>query len=205
MGGFLPWLEFLWHTSAASLRDPVRYVLTCTGGRHARYTSAPSLRDPRELGAGVCRGGAPRYSSDPSFVRACKLGPGVYRHRAPPALERAEFADPLQTRRGCVSASQPPPHTPGATLQDPENWGRVRTRGAGALARTRHDLAKSCKLAADVCRQPAWHEAPAARYPSAAGTTPVARISSRAASSSTGTPSCCAFVSFEPAASPATT
>ena len=98
MGGFLPWLERLWHTSAASLRDPVRFCPTCTGGRHARYTSAPSLRAARELGADVYRGGAPRYSSDPSFVRTCKLAADVYKHRTPPALVRAEFADPLQTR-----------------------------------------------------------------------------------------------------------
>ena len=157
-----------------------------TGGRRVprgafRYSSGPSFVQPCKLAAGVYRRVASLYSWGPSLRRPCKLGAGVY-----PGL-------------------RPPPHAPGSSLRNRANWGRVRTRGAGALARTRHDLARSCKLAADVCRQPAWHEAPAARYPSTAGATPVARISSRAASSSTGTPSCCAFFSFEPAASPATT
>ena len=56
------------------------------------------MQAARELGAGVYRGGAPRYSSAPSFVQPCKLAAGVYRHAASPALVRAEFADPLQTR-----------------------------------------------------------------------------------------------------------
>ena len=60
------------------------------------------MRAARELGADVYRQVAPRYSSGPSFVQPCKLGAGVYRHAAPPALERAEFADPLQTRGGSV-------------------------------------------------------------------------------------------------------
>ena len=153
----------------------------CTGTGHRPHSRGPSLRRPCKLAAGVYRRPSPAYSSGLSLRTRCKLGAGVY-----PGL-------------------RPPPHAPGSSLRNRANWGRVRTRGAGALARTRHDLARSCKLAADVCRQPAWHEAPAARYPSTAGATPVARISSRAASSSTGTPSCCAFVSFEPAASPATT
>ncbi len=89
---------------------------------------------PRTGGGRVPRG-ASRHSTDPSFVQPCKLAAGVYRGATPPVLVRAEFADPLQTRRGCVPASQPPPHTPGATLQDPENWGRVRIRGAPAPAR----------------------------------------------------------------------
>ena len=153
----------------------------CTGTGHRPHSRGPSLRRPCKLAVDVYRRRAPAYSSGLSLRTRCKLGAGVY-----PGL-------------------RPPPHAPGSSLRNRANWGRVRTRGAGALARTRHDLARSCKLAADVCRQPAWHEAPAARYPSTAGTTPVARISSRAASSSTGTPSCCAFFSFEPAASPATT
>ena len=165
----------------------------------------PQFTGPPRTGGRRVPRGAPRYSSDPSFVRACKLGPGVYRagrrqYSSGPSLRR-----PCKLGAGVYPGLRPPPHAPGSSLRNRANWGRVRTRGAGALARTRHDLARSCKLAADVCRQPAWHEAPAARYPSAAGATPVARISSRAASSSTGTPSCCAFVSFEPAASPATT
>ncbi len=162
-------------------RPPANWGRACTAkapsGTHLARVSCGRANSAQE-----CTGTGHRpHSRGPSLRRPCKLGAGVY-----PGL-------------------RPPPHAPGSSLRNRANWGRVRTRGAGALARTRHDLARSCKLAADVCRQPAWHEAPAARYPSTAGTTPVARISSRAASSSTGTPSCCAFVSFEPAASPATT
>ena len=177
----------------------------CTSAQHCPYSWGPSLRSACKLGAGVYRRLSPVYSSGPSLRRPCKLAAGVYRRRASTVLVRAEFTPALKTRRGCVPGTRPRLHAPGQTLRNRANSGRVRARGAGALALTRHDLARSCKLAADVCRQPAWREAPAARYPSTAGTTPVARISSRAASSSTGTPSCCAFVSFEPAASPATT
>ena len=56
------------------------------------------MQAARELGAGVYRQGAFRYSPGPSFVQPCKLDAGVYRRAAPPALVRAEFADPLQTR-----------------------------------------------------------------------------------------------------------
>ena len=100
------------------------------------------MRAARELGAGVYRQGAPRYSSGPSFVRTCKLAADVYKHRTPPALERAEFADPLQTRGGSVPGvdayrsqavlrklafrlrdeSQEPYHVP-LELAPPERWG----------------------------------------------------------------------------------
>ncbi len=71
---------------------------------------------------------ASRHSSGPSFVRACKLGSGAY-----PGLGRActhpgRPCGILQTRRGCV---------PGASA---------------APARTRPDLAESCKLGPGALR-----------------------------------------------------
>ena len=141
----------------------------------------------------------------PQFTRPPRTGGRRVPRGRPPVLVRPEFRAGVQTRGRCVPARSTARTREARAYAGPANSARVCTRNPSAVARTRTDLAESCELAADVYRQPAWHEAPAARYPSTAGATPVARISSRAASSSTGTPSCCAFVSFEPAASPATT
>ena len=169
------------------------------GTRRPRVCGIPCVSAPR-----VPAGGMPGTLLPPVYGTPRTGGRRVPRGR-PPVPAWPEFRAGVQTRGRCVPARSAASTCLARVYAGPANSARVCTRNPSAVARTRTDLAESCELAADVCRQPAWHEAPAARYPSTAGATPVARISSRAASSSTGTPSCCAFVSFEPAASPATT
>ena len=200
------------YTSRPSFTGPCKLAADVY---RAGCTSRPSLQGACKLAAHVYRLGT--HGRVPAmvgilmahvgreFAGSRALRPHVYRGGAPPVLVRPEFRAGVQTRPRSVPAPGTARTREARAYAGPANSARVCTRNPSAVARTRTDLTESCELAADVCRQPAWHEAPAARYPSTAGATPVARISSRAASSSTGTPSCCAFVSFEPAASPATT
>ena len=94
----------------------------------------PQFTGPRELGAGVCRGGAPPVLIWPEFRAGVQTRP-----RSVPAPGTA------RTREARVYAA-------------PANSARVCTRNPSAVARTRTDLAESCELAADVCRQPAWRQ-----------------------------------------------
>ena len=76
----------------------------------------------------------------------------------PPVLVRLEFRAGVQTRRRCVPAPGTARTREARAYAGPANSARVCTRNPSAVARTRTDLAESCELAADVCRQPAWRQ-----------------------------------------------
>ena len=95
----------------------------------------PQFTGPPRTGGRRVPRGRPPVLVRPEFRAGVQTRRRCVPARRFPVLVGPEFTDPLQTRRGCVSASQPPPHTLGATLQDPENWGRVRIRGAPAPGR----------------------------------------------------------------------
>ncbi len=76
----------------------------------------------------------------------------------PPVLVRPEFRATVQTRPRSVPGYNTARARGARVYGAPANSARVCTRNPSAVARTRTDLAESCELAADVCRQPAWRQ-----------------------------------------------
>ena len=76
----------------------------------------------------------------------------------PPVPAWPEFRAGVQTRRRRVPAPVTARTREARAYAGPANSARVCTRNPSAVARTRTDLAESCELAADVCRQPAWRQ-----------------------------------------------
>ena len=67
------------------------------------------------------------------------------------------YGAPANWGQACT-AGAPPGTREGRVCGPPANSARVCTRNPSAVARTRTDLAESCELAADACRQPAWRQ-----------------------------------------------
>ena len=130
----------------------------------------------------VCRRGVPPVRMRGEFAGRPRTGARRVPRGRPPVLVRPEFRAGVQTRRRCVPArstartrearvhaghANSRQECTGAYRQrtrlarvyaGPANSARVCTRNPSAVARTRTDLAESCELAADVCRQPAWRQ-----------------------------------------------
>ena len=122
------------------------------GTRRPRVCGVPCVTSSR-VPAGGMPGTLlpPVYGTPANWGQACAAG-------APPVLVRPEFRATVQTRPRRVPARSTARTREGRVYGAPASSARVCTRNPSAVARTRTDLAESCELAADVCRQPAWRQ-----------------------------------------------